>query len=443
MGEVSVERGFLSKLLETKDMRLVHEQQIRASFFTGEYRRVFSLVEKVFRESGDVPTERVVLRDFPNFKFDSHRTDQGERVGTDETMLFWCGQVRMKSMHNRTADMVEKAADLLDEGKSEEAFNTLKSGISAIQSEVVIATGVDITKNAEERKAAYLERKKNQGIRGITFGISDLDYILKGLAEDTLTMLIATPGIGKTWFTVRFAAYAMLQNWKVVVFVTEMGTETMQDRFDAMLYSMMYRDFSYEKFRSGSLDMETERSYFEFLDEKTRLEPLILELATDVSGIAAVVDKEKPDLVCIDGVYLMEDEEKAEADWLRVSHITRGLKRLAKEKHIRIFGNSQADKSTSKKTGPELGNISFTQGVGQDSDTVLALFRDEVMRNDREMGVKVLKHREGILGKVYMQWDFSRMCFDGIYKEFETEEEAENADRETESLIIGKKGGMA
>ena len=35
-----------------------------------------------------------------------------------------------------------------------------------------------------------------------------------------------------------------------------------------------------------------------------------------------------------------------------------------------------------------------------DADTVLGMYRDEVMRSDREMGIKVLKNREGFLGRV-------------------------------------------
>lgn len=437
MAELSVEKGFLSKLIETGDVKLVKEQQIKPSFFVGENRRVFSLMMKFYNDTGSLPTERVILRDFPSFRFERRKVDGFEVIGTDEPLKFWCDQLHLKSIHNSSAELIEKVGEQLNRGETEEAFSLLKSGIWGIQNESVISSGVDITKNPEDRKKAYMERKKNRGIQGITFGIDELDKLMKGLGKDTFTMMIATPGIGKTWFLVMFAAYAMLNNYRVVVFVTEMGNDIMQDRFDAMLYGMMYGDFSYEKFRSGNLDPETEKSYFEFLEEKSRLEPLTIEMATGLSSIASVVEQENPDLVCIDGVYLMEDEQKADADWLRVAHITRGLKRLAKEKHITIFGNSQADKSTSKKTGPELGNISYTQAIGQDCDNILALFRDEVMRNDREMGIKILKQREGILGRVYIQWDFTRMCFKGIYHETDSDDAQESPDYGAESRIMG------
>ena len=119
----------------------------------------------------------------------------------------------------------------------------------------------------------------------------------------------------------------------------------------------------------------------------------------------------------------MEDEQGAKDDWLRVTHITRDLKKTAKNWHLPIVINSQADKNTSKKTGPELGSIMYTQSIGQDSDNVLALFRDEIMINDREMGVKVLKQREGVLGKVIINWDFDHMNFKSIYSESSANDE--------------------
>ena len=253
---------------------------------------------------------------------------------------------------------------------------------------------------------------------GIPTGITHLDYMLKGLIKETLTTLIATTGVGKTWFLILVGAYAQLNGYKVVCFITEMSADIMRDRFEAMLFGMMYGDFNYNNFKSGMLSKEQEDMYFEFLeDDLPKLEPLVLETATGVSSIVSVIEQEKPDLVLVDGAYLMEDEQGAKDDWLRVTHITRDLKKTAKNWHLPIVINSQADKNTSKKTGPELGSIMYTQSIGQDSDNVLALFRDEIMINDREMGIKVLKQREGVLGKVIINWNFDKMDFKSIYAE--------------------------
>lgn len=414
----NIERGFLSKLIETKDMKLLKDQQIKPFFLTGDNKRVFSFIQDSFKETGEVPTPRIIQQKFPSFELETHVVEGNDVVGTDETLLYWCKELRVKAKHNRMADITEEVANLLDKGSSEEAYTLLKKGVWQIEDEIVESSSVDITKNTEDRKSAYLERKKNKGMMGIPMGIPHLDYILKGLIKETLTTLIATSGVGKTWFLILVGAYAQLNGYKVCVFITEMSTDLMQDRFEAMLFGMMYGEMNYNNFKSGCLPVETENAYFEFLEEDLpKLEPLIIETATGISSVVSVIEREKPDLVLIDGVYLMEDEQGAKDDWLRVSHITRDLKKTAKNWHLPILINTQADKNTSKKTGPELGSIMYTQAIGQDSDNVLALYRDEIMLNDREMGIKVLKQREGVLGKVIINWDFDKMNFKSIYSE--------------------------
>lgn len=416
--QYSVERGFISKLIESKDFKLLKDQQIQPFFLTGDNRRVFQYIQEVFKTTGEVPTPRVIKQKFPSYELESHNVDGADVVGTDETLLYWCKELRTKAKHNRMADITEEVAEKLDNGETEEAYTLMKQGVWKIEDEIVESSSVDITKNTDDRKQAYLERKKNKGMIGISTGIPHLDYILKGLIKETLTTLIAGTGVGKTWFLVLLGAYAQLNGYKVVCFITEMSTDLMQDRFEAMLFGMMYGNFNYNNFKSGNLDMETENTYFEFLeDDLPKLEPLIIETATGISSVVSVIEREKPDLVLVDGAYLMEDEQGAKDDWLRVTHITRDLKKTAKNWHLPIVINTQADKNTSKKTGPELGSIMYTQSIGQDSDNVLALFRDEIMFNDKEMGVKVLKQREGVLGKVIINWDFDKMNFKSIYSE--------------------------
>lgn len=432
--QYSVERGFISKLIESKDFKTLKDQQIQPFFLTGDNRRVFQYIQEVFKTTGEVPTPRVIKQKFPSYELESHNVDGESIVGTDETLLYWCKELRTKAKHNRMADITEEVAEKLDNGETEEAYTLMKQGVWKIEDEIVESSSVDITKNTDDRKQAYLERKKNKGMIGISTGIPHLDYILKGLIKETLTTLIAGTGVGKTWFLVLLGAYAMLNGYKVVCFITEMSTDLMQDRFEAMLFGMMYGDFNYNNFKSGNLDIETENTYFEFLeDDLPKLEPLIIETATGISSVVSVIEREKPDLVLVDGAYLMEDEQSAKDDWLRVTHITRDLKKTAKNWHLPIVINTQADKNTSKKTGPELGSIMYTQSIGQDSDNVLALFRDEIMFNDKEMGIKVLKQREGVLGKVIINWNFDKMDFKSIYSESSANDDFNNGDSPEEN----------
>ena len=164
------------------------------------------------------------------------------------------------------------------------------------------------------------------------------------------------------------------------------------------------------------------------------LESIILFTATSPVGVAAEIEKHKPDVVLIDGVYLMEDDQQARDDWLRVAHITRDLKKLAKRINKPIIINTQADKKSNKKTGPSLDTVMYTQAIGQDSDDVYALYRDEVMLSDNELGLVIRKQREGGLGKVIFNWDFNTMDFGEIYAENEVDTEEDEDDNTYKSV---------
>ena len=414
----NVECGLISKLLETKDILSIKDAQIKATYFSGEHRRAFQFIYDSVLSDGEVPTVRAFERKFPNYELETVFRDGVEVVGTEENIKFWCNELRKKVKHNSLAETMEEVVKHIEDFDTDTAYSLLKKEIAYIESEVEEQTSCDITKNTEDRIEAYKKKKETKGMLGLPYGIKHLDYITKGLKKETLTTLIANTGVGKTWFEILIGAYCQLQNCKVLQFVTEMSEDIMRDRYEAMLFSMMYGELNYNAFKSGALSLEQEKQYFEFLEnDLPNCEPLIIATASGVMGVSAEIDKHKPDVVLIDGVYLMEDDQGAKDDWLRVAHITRDLKKLAKRCKLPIFINTQADKNTSKKTGPELGSIMYTQAIGQDSDDILALYRDEVMLSDREMCLKVLKQREGVTGKVMMNWNFDVMDFSEIYAE--------------------------
>jgi replicative DNA helicase len=371
------------------------------------------------QNTGEVPSVRAFEKKFPNYALDSYLVNGLDKVGTEDSIKFWCTELRNKVKHNTLAETLEDCVSLVEEFQSAEAYEKLKKSIAYIESEIEETSDVDITKNTDKRKEAYKKRKENRGMMGLSYGIPLLDYITKGLENGTLTSFIANTGIGKTFFEVLIGSYNMLQGCSVLQGMTEMSEDIMQDRYDAMLFAMCYPGLmNYSQFKDGLLPLDVEQAYFEFLEnDLPNFEPLIMFTATSPMGVEAQIEKYNPDLVLIDGCYLMEDDQGAKDDWLRVTHITRDLKKIAKRKKKPIFINTQADKNTSKRTGPELGDISFAQSIGMDSDVILAGYRDDIMRNDNEMCIKVLKQREGSTGRVLMSWDFDHMNFSGIYKE--------------------------
>lgn len=427
-----IEIGLISKILETGDFVTVKDKQIKPYYITeGLNRKAFKYINDFYLKNGCTPTVRVFQKQFPELTLDVYKntTTFEETVGTEETLNFWCDEVRVKTKHNKLCDIVEEMAKDLDSLNTEKAYESMKKGLIYIENDIVETQAIDITKDAQDRKAMYKKRKENKGMLGIPMGIDKLDMLLKGMQPKQLITLIAKSGIGKTWMWIIVAAYCQLNGYRVLFLTTEMSEEQIEDRLEATLVKMMLGyEFNYGRFKSGTLTPKEEDNYFELLEAKEGLEPLIIETATGVSNVSAKIEQYQPDIVFIDGVYLMEDDRGAKEDWLRVAHITRDLKSLAKLKKLPICINSQADSTTSKKTGPELENIGFSKAVGQDSDVVLGLVRDEEMIEDKEMKIKILKQREGTLGSVILNWDFATMNFDSIYSEVDNTDK-NNEDR--------------
>lgn len=373
------ETGLISKLLETKDMQTIQEYQIKPSFFIGAHKQVYNYIVKHVRKHGTVPTVRVIEDKFPDYDLYTYKKkpkDLVETVGTEEVLSYWCDELKTKVKHNKMVDMVEDVAENLEDLSTEDAYERLRTGLAELDNETSDIVSVKINDTAEDRKKMYLERVNSGGMLGISTGFNILDYITKGWIDECLITIVASTGVGKTWLEVLFGSNALLQGCTVQQFVTEMSTSLMQDRYDAMLFSKLHSEgMNYKLFKSGRLSPKMQKEYFEFLDEELpSLEPLYVETATGVMAMEQRIKEVNPDIVLVDAVYLMEDDQNARDDWLRVAHITRDLKKLAKRLHKPIIINTQLDEKTAKKTSPKLGDIKYTQAIGQDclpKDTIV------------------------------------------------------------------------
>lgn len=444
MAKLNVDRSFISALIQSGELSTVKDKQIRNSFLGAETRRIYKFCCSFYESHGKMPSERVLSRHFGDYEFEKVVDEELDDyiIGTEEPLTYWCDELRNKVKHNKLGDMAETIIDKLNDKDLDGAMSELKKAMVTIEGDVEETSAIDTTQTGEDRIARYQKRRDCQGLIGIPTGIKGLDFMLKGLQGKQLITLIASTGVGKTWLECIMGAYMQRNNYKVLHFTTEMSEEQIIDRYDALQVGFYYGGFNYTRFTDGKLTPEEEKNYFDYLQNKSpKLEPLIVDTAEGVSGVSAKIDLYDPDIVLIDGAYLMIDDMGAKDDWLRVTNIWRGLKRIAKSKDIPIFVNTQTDSTTSKKTGAGLENIGFSKAIGHDSDIVLTLFRDEQMIEDREAKIKLLKHREGSLGSLMMAWDFKEMNFQEIYSEYDKSdvEEVEKSDKIEKS---GKKNGL-
>jgi len=111
----------------------------------------------------------------------------------------------------------------------------------------------------------------------------------------------------------------------------EMNNIEQQHRHDAMRSHI-----AHSRLIRGALTKEEEARYQKVLEDMEGMHKFYLTDAVSamtVTGLAAKIDKLRPDSVFVDGVYLMVDEITGEQNSPQaLTNITRGLKQLAMSK---------------------------------------------------------------------------------------------------------------
>lgn len=404
----NAEQGFITELLVSKDYSIVVDNQIGLNFLNGVNKQAYRYIRKHQADYGKIPTVKVFKKKFPSFKL--YTNEDGE-VATNESMKFWCDQLREKYKHNTLADSLEAIYQDMEVLETEEAYKKFKETVNKIESQVVLAGRLSLNKDTDKRKEDYLKRQKSGGMTGLPTGIEHWDKLTGGANDEELTVIMGYTGVGKSWLLIIICVCLAKMGYKCMFFTTEMSKEMVMRRVDAVWCGL-----NYSEFKKGQLKPKDQDKYFKYLDKQAEEveELIIVEQVTDgIPQISAKIDLDNPDFIAVDGAYLIADDYD-EDNWMSTLKVFRGLHQLVLSKHKPIWATTQSK----DETGATLKSLQFARMLAQECDIVAVLEQDEQMKNDREARIRPLKLREGdIMSSVCLHWDFNKMDYSSIYSE--------------------------
>ena len=396
-----VESRLISKIINSRNLSIAVRQGVKSNFFTGDNRQLWSYICSYYSSYKEVPDKKTVKRRFIDFKF-----DKTSKENYDNLVVELKNKVSYKIM----VTTINEATKELPNSTSD-AYKILLSGISEIQTNVKNTDDADWIKSSKGRLKEYYKRYK-QKVFGIPTYWKTLDKIILGFQDSHLITLAGRPAVGKSWISCICAYKAWLSGHRVLFVTKEMDINEIQRRLDAI-----HGKIGYEKFRTATLDRNARFAYKVLLKRLEKSNNTIIVSGDDSadSGVLSLnvkIEEYDPDIVFLDGAYLLSDDKDGKSKTERIYNITQDMKKLSRKLKLPIIQTTQMGRSATEEGTNNLSKIQSADSFAQDSDEVIEVYAKS--ENPCKMFLRVLKQREGQIGIVEMNWDLENMDFEYI-----------------------------
>lgn len=400
---MDIQHALLSKVIISADLRELVEARITEEFFPDEkYRLVFRFLLEHWKNYGTAPDEAVVGRTFPTYTW----------ANDPQPLSYFIDQIRLRREDTLYSEALNKVATVITDREEpkrvEKVRQILHDALVKARLEVSGTRDTDITSSYLDIITRLGDRRSNPGhLRGLPTGFHGLDYVTGGFQPEQFIVITGVPKSGKS-SVMLYMALNVWRHGRVPLFVGfEMSNNEQEDRLSSMLSGV-----SLTKILNGTTTIPEFLKVSRSLKDLKNGSPFFfssdITSATTVSGIQSKIQQYRPDVVFIDGVYLMDSEldprTAPKGSPAALTDISRSIKRLAQTNRIPIVVTTQSLVSRSRG-GLNLASIGYTSAFGQDADLVLGVERQE---NSNMSKFHVIESRSGPRKELYIEWDWDR-----------------------------------
>jgi replicative DNA helicase len=393
----------LSRAIRTRDISSMLEAGVNDDwFFVEENRAVWRFIRQHWTRYQEVPTGVTVLDNFPTYRL----------LAVDDSLEYLLDQLIEYRKRQSTISVVQDASEAIASGDHNAAIAVLGQGVAKLLDEGAReTTDIDLTDNATQRFEEYLNVKtRPNGLLGIATGFKTIDQATAGLQPGQLITIIAPPKTGKSVLALQVAVNVHKDGFVPLFQSFEMNNIEQQHRHDAMRAHI-----AHSRLIRGGLNKDEETRYMKVLEEMETMHKFYLTDAVSamtVTGLSAKIDKLRPDIVFVDGVYLMVDEITGEQNSPQaLTNITRGLKQLAMAKKIPIVISTQVLLWKMKKKQVSADAIGYSSSFYQDSDVILGLQKQDE-EDDTSRELRIVASRNCGPASSDLLWDWEEGKFE-------------------------------
>ena len=400
------EAKLISAVLQDKQVHVLLQANVDGILRT--HGDVWSFIRNYFEQNGTVPPVDLVVEKHRDFM-----PIQG--VGATKHHL---EEVQAEYLNDSLKQILMSAASDVQSGKGTQVLESLITKTSELKKNTAAIRDIDVTDL--DSAVAYFENVKKQqelGSIGIKTGLPGFDnYLPAGIMPGQLGVMLAYPGIGKSWLSLYFAVQAWKQGKSPLIISLEMSETEVRNRVFTIMGDGL---FSHRKLSNGLVEIDDlKRWHQKDIAGKPEFHIISNDTGGDItpSVLRGKIDQYKPDFVVVDYLQLMSPNQKSDNETVRMKNLSRELKLMAISEEVPIIAISSAtpDDVTKLDTVPTLGQTAWSRQIAYDADWVLALGRGT---NSDIIECVFRKNRNGFMGEFLVQVDFDKGWYK--YKDFE------------------------
>ena len=393
----------ISKAVRDRDISELLERGLQDEwFYVDENRAVWKFIRQHWTKYSEVPTATTVKDNFPTYRL----------LAVDDSISYLLDQLVEYRKRQKTIEVVQLAADAVSAGDHDAAITLMGSGVAKLSDEGASQTSdIDLTKNTHTRYDEYLNIKtRPNGLLGIATGFQVMDVATAGLQPGQLVTVIAPPKTGKSVLSLQMAVNTHEDGFVPLYQSFEMSNMAQQRRHDSMRAHI-----SHGRLIRGALTSLEEARYQKTLEHMDGMHNFYLTdsvTASTITGLSLKIEKLQPDIIFVDGVYLMIDEVTGEANTpMALTNITRSMKRLAQKHKKPIVMTTQVLTHKMRRGQVTADAIGYSSSFYQDSDVIFALQRQDE-NDDSSRLLRIVASRNCGPAEVELLWDWEEGRFE-------------------------------
>lgn len=334
----------------------------------------------------------------------------------NETFKYYLRHVENNYVQTSLRQGVMEMKKSLESGAVDDALKRMTSCLSGIHLKKQRKSLIDFRQASKLLMHDYAVHHKGIEEIGVSLGWSTPDAMMNGMLGGDLISFVGRPAMGKTWKVLYAAHNAWWEQKKSVLVVSmEMKPLPIMQRLIGM-----HSHLNMGQLKSGQLSTTKLNQFKHGLSEvQGHAKPFWVvdgNLSATVDDILMLVHELGPDVVYIDGAYLLRHPNPRVGRYEKVAENTEALKqRVATDCNIPVVCsfqfNRDATKGLKKGERPGLEHIAYSDVIGQISSVVFGIFEEESAENSEVRKIDILKGRNGEQGEFFIKWDFEATDF--------------------------------